>query len=198
MSGTVTPLNDRIASLDSGYVLEAQGLVITRELTRTEWMELGRTIVSRIEGSTWALGDWLIEGGRNTRQWHGGSSYEKASQITGYSKAHLSNAFRVAETFPKDSRRPTLSWSVHRETMRLASDLRGPVLSMAIAKKWSADDVCEHVNKLAHEAKAKQTVVSKASAVAGGTKKPVRQYYQSPKVRCPKCKHEFPIKGHKV
>ena len=192
-------LNERIASLDSGYVLEAQGLVVTRALSRSEWADLGRTIVARIEGSTWALGDWLIEGGRNTRQWYGGSTYDKAREITGYSAAHLSNAFRVATEFPKDSRRPTLSWSVHRETMRLKSDLRGPVLTMAMAKRWSADDVCQHVNSLTQQAKPQiAAVVSRQSAVVGGVKKPTREYYSSPKVRCPKCHHEFPIKGHKV
>jgi hypothetical protein len=83
--------------------------------------------------------------------------------------------------------------------MRLKSDLRGPVLTMAMAKKWSADDVCQHVNSLTQQAKPQSlSVVSKQSAAAGGTKKPVREYYQSPKVRCPKCRHEFPIKGHKV
>lgn len=191
-------LASRMQSLEHGYVLEAQGLSVTRDLERREWVTCGQDIVQRVEGSTWALGDWLVYGGRSDRNWLGGSTYDKAIAITGYTAAHLSNAFRVSAAFPRDSRRPTLSWSVHRETLRVHPELRGAVLTLAEGKRWGADAVILHVNAMITKAR-EPSKVAPAPVLAKGLKKPPTQtYYASPKVRCPKCNHEFPIKGHKV
>lgn len=183
---------ERITTLESGYALEVQGLSVTRELDRTEWINCGKEIVRRVEGSTWALGDWLIYGGRKEKDWLGGSTYERAVEITGYSAAHLSNAFRVATAFPRDTRWPTLSWSVHREATRAPQELRGDILRKAEEMKWGADDVIVYVNKLITVAKEVDPEVKTKE------KKPHRSYYSSPKVRCPACNNEFTIKGHKV
>lgn len=185
----------RLRTLEQGYVIEAQGLLVTRDLSKPEWQVVGQQIVARVEGSVWALGDWLIYGGRTGKNWLGGSTYESAVKITGYTANHLSNAYRTAVAYPKDTRRPTLSWSVHRETLRLHAELRGAVLKKAEEKRWSADDVIQHINQVIEKAKEKQTV---AAPRTKAVKQPHRSYYSSPKVRCPNCKHEFPIKGHKV
>jgi hypothetical protein len=188
MSESSLAILERSALMERGYILEAQGLVITGEIDKLRWYEIGREIRARVEGSVWALGDWLIEGGREDRRWTGGSEYEMASQLTGYSKAHLSNAFRVAAAFPQGTRRPTLSWSVHKESLRVNPDDRGELLTKAAHNGWSADDMVLHINKL--------EAFHKAPGVS--VKQPQRSYYSSPQVRCPECKHEFAIKGNKV
>jgi hypothetical protein len=185
----------RMQSLEHGYVLEAQGLSVTRDLERREWVTCGQEITRRVEGSTWALGDWLIYGGRTGRNWLGGSTYEKAVEITGYTAAHLSNVFRVAVAYPPDTRLPTLSWSVHREATRAPAELRAALLKKAEEKRWTADDVIQHINSLIEKSRVKAATVVPLKA---RTKKPHRTYYAGPKVRCPKCNHEFTIKGHKV
>jgi hypothetical protein len=185
-------LAERLRSIQAGYAIERNGLTLAGPLDFAQWAEIGRAISARIEGSVWALGDWLVEGGRETRGWLGGSSYEKASKITGYSKAHLSNAFRASSAFPRDARHPDLSCSAHREVLRLPEAQRQAVLRKAAERRWSADDVAEHINGLIEDARPADPVKELA------IKQPSRVYYQSPEVRCPHCNTTFPIKGHKV
>lgn len=185
------PVLERMTTLGFGFILESQGLVIAKELTVLEWAEVGRDLVRRSEASTWSLGDWLVYGGRTDRNWLGGSTYGKASAITGYSKTHLSNAYRTSMAFTRDARRPSLSWSVHRESLRLTAALRNDALREAVEHRWTEFDMAVHIDRLESTARRQQGEPSSKG------KRP-KQYYESPKVRCPHCGREFPIKGHKV
>ena len=183
-------LEDRLSEAADGYVVEAQGLL--RALTRTGWAVLGKRLVARSEGTAWALGDWLVEGARGDRQWTGGK-YAHARRITGYSPEHLSNLFRTASAFPRDSRRPRLSFSIHRETLRVPAELRGELLARAEAGGWTCEDLVRHIQT---------RLLPPARAAAHGRRDAAvsksRKYYRSPAVRCPQCGHEFPIRGNKV
>jgi hypothetical protein len=188
-------LAERIASSDNGYVIQANGLSILRELSHEEWVVLGRSLRTRLEGSTWAIGDWLVYGGGRTTgggsRWTG-NSYKRAAEITGYHQAHLSNLYNVSVTFPPDYHtRGIVSWSCHRETLRAIPELRGEILNLASSKKWSHADVREHLN---------QTLVVRTQAER--TRKiqgrDPRAYYTPVRVKCPQCEHTFPIKGNKV
>lgn len=185
------PVLERMATVGEGFVLESQGLVIVKDVSRQEWEAIGRDLVRRTEASVWALGDWLVYGGRTKRNWLGGSSYEIASKITGYSKTHLSNAYRTSAAFARDDRRPQLSWSVHRESLRLPVELRGEALREAVEHRWSELDMAVYIDQ-------KEAAARRQQAIPSSRAKRPRQYYESPKVRCPKCQHEFPIKGNKV
>ncbi len=196
----IEDLREREETTEGGYKILIQGLKFTRILTKGEALTLGRTLVKRRDGASWALGDWLIEGGRTDRQWFGGSTYENAAKITGYGISWLSNLHRVCLTFPPDGRHPELSFSTHKEILRAAEHERPRIIKMAKAKSWSSDDVITYVNSL----------IPKQKSDRVRQKRTVGSYYSSPKVRCPNvvicrecghssaCRHEFSIKGHKV
>lgn len=206
MNQVAAAIQARESEHEGGYAIEAQRLRIRRTLTRKEWVALGKLVARHVDGGAWALGDWLLEGGRENRNWYGGSTYEIACRITGLSASHLSNAYRTALAYPPDSRYPELSWSTHKIALRVPPELRGRVLKLAIAKQWTSDDVNEHINGLAASQKAEGVSVRKSNrdyAAKGGG-------YLARKVRCPNqlqcrkcgtinpCRYEFPIKGHKV
>lgn len=175
-----------------GFVLAALGLEIERDISKAEWQRIGLFIARRVDGSAWALGDWLVEGGREGRQWYGGSTYDVAAKLTGYGTAYLSRCYNVSRYFTRSARHATLAWSVHAETMRLEPRLRAPALAAAVHERWGVEEMAGYVNK-----------VLAAQAAAAGLPPPVpnvkrAKYYRAPKVVCPNCKTTFPIKGHKV
>lgn len=92
-------VQERAREVEQGYAMEALGLRLLKEVTRTEWVVIGQQIRARVEGSAWALGDWLIEGGRDDRNWYGGSTYEKAAQITGYGLVLMCSMTSSADHF---------------------------------------------------------------------------------------------------
>lgn len=194
-------LRDREREIEMGYIIDAKGLRLLRPLSRDEGVALGKRIHRRLEGHRWALGDWLVAGGRTEQDWFGGSTYEAAAGITGYTKAHLSNCYRTCIAYPRDVRKAEeLSFHVHLVSLRVADDLRLPLLKRASAEGWSGDDLTRHVNEM--EAAEKTPRAS--------THAPHATYYASPKVKCPAtvmclrcgavtpCGTEFTIKGHKV
>lgn len=189
---TTSEVDARTAEIARGYVVEATGLRLLGnpdKLTHMEWVELGRSLRTRADSSAWALGDWLLEGGRTGRAWLGNSSYDKAIEITGYSLSFLSRCYRTANAFPRDGRRLAVSWLVHMETLRAPSDMRQGLLTDAEQGRWTADVMRQHIDAL----------LGGQSARPMETRSPLHKaYYKPRKVKCPECGHVFPVQGHKL
>jgi hypothetical protein len=180
----VTDLQDRAATAAHGYVFRDTGLHVTRELTRTEWTEAGAAIRSRTEGGHWALGDWLVYGGRTGRNWLG-SSYAHAIRVTGYGLPWLSTAFKVSEAFPPEVRDPQVTWGAYRVLHGVAESLRGDLLRTVRQKRWSAADLQAHLDE--------RHPRTFGAATGRG---PARRS-QRDRVVCPNCSHVFPIHGNR-
>lgn len=187
---------EREATLAQGFVLDAYGLKIEDpHLDLAKWKAIGLYVFRRIEHSAWALGDWLVAGGAEGRRWAGEGVYKLAQEITGYSKEHLSNAYRVAMAFPPDGKRQ-LSWAHHKAALQAPAELRASYLTTAAVNGWTAADLNEEIGKR----------IPSVRRISGG---PRKNRWKSPQVECPavitcacgrkiKCGNRFPIKGHKV
>jgi len=125
MSNTISNKQEDLQIIESqGYRYELQGLYFFRELTKDEWQNLGQEIIIRHESSAWALGDWLIAGGRSEiiprmRGEHGAfipsrTVWDEAIKITGYSESTLKQYYRTCLEFPRSRRIPGISFSHHK------------------------------------------------------------------------------------
>jgi hypothetical protein len=154
-------------------------------MTRDEWIFEGRMHVTRAERSGWELAWWLVLG----REFD--PDFSLSQQLTGYSKAHLYNLYRVGVAFPRGRAHPDLSLSAHRELLREPDETERTLLfSRAIEERWTQSDVVAHFEKKAPTPRAQS---DHPKAVAS------RKYYPGAHVRCPcGCGHVFPVKGHKV
>ena len=142
-----------------------------------EWVEEGQHIRRRIEGSTWALGDWLNRGA----EWDRG--FKRSMAITGYAASTLWNASRVAKAFPIEDRKVNLSFTTHREIMREEDpEARKALLARACDERWTPDDVTRYFQENRTEARPA----------------PADKTYQHVQVKCPQCAHVFEVRGHKV
>lgn len=181
---------DRVAMAEHGYVIDGQGLHLTRELHLDEWRALGVEIARRVEGAAWALGDWLVAGGRRRDrmepdgQWFTGSIYAEALQITGYDRGHLANCYSVSTAYPR-GKRFALRWSHHREALRVKNeDQRRAVLEQAVAKRWTVQDLSDQLDRIVTPAQTRLTMTPHTR--------------QRDRVQCPACAEVFEVRGHKV
>lgn len=193
----------RIETAEKGYIIEAIGLRILRPLDQSELTILGSELAQNYRSrcyeygtACWALGDWLVAGGKQMHiNPHGrgptyeGSQYDFAQKVTGFSRPHLSRLYRVAVAFPYDMRRLGLAFNVHEECLRVPEELRGELLTRAEAEDWSQEDMRQHINGI--EARA-------ANTRAIPVQKSLNRNYIHSHVKCPSCSHVFTIKDHKV
>lgn len=150
-------IDERIASIEQGYVIEPQGMRILRdEFTERDWVIWGQLLVARHESTQWAIGDWLIAGARqnwaNNNQYTG-SAFQKAAEITGFEVERLRLYARVATAFPPDSRRSKLNFSIHVMATTLVEDSRQEALSKAEygegdGKPWSTTQFKDYLDSL--------------------------------------------------
>lgn len=196
----MSELAERVLTIEQGFVLEDHGLYVTRDLSENEWQNLGTLITRKRNGLTWALGDWLVYGGREEGGRWIGSGYAHAMQITGYSAPHLSNCFRVSSEFSREQRVGSVSWYIHRLVLALPTrteQLRW--LSEAQEKNWTGADVRARLDTLeAAEQQRVTTAEQPARTRHGRPKTGHANGYQLAQVRCPTCGACFPIRGHRV
>jgi hypothetical protein len=201
-------LLERTAEVAQGYTIGPLGLRILRELTQTEWALLGKTIRSRIEGAQWALGDWLLYGGRDANRAEGGAprdadgqftsngwmgnGYARAAEITGYSVAYLSAVYAAANAFPPDNRDPAVCWTIYARLAHRKPDDRVFLLAKAKAERWSVRDLEAYVaRQLGDVSFTSRSIANRRPDALPHTRKQLH-------VKCPKCDHVFPVKAHRV
>lgn len=169
------------------YSFTATALLFERPPTKDEWEVIGRLVAYRHAGTTWALGDWLVEGGRqkithaDDGEWFAGGVYTEAARITGYSEEHLSNLYRVSKIFPVEDRDPDLQWGHHRAAAAVSARAeRLQLLNLARLHDWTVT-------------RFEQEIASRYPR-----KRPIAIGLGPAQVKCPHCTRIFPIQGNKV
>ncbi|MGE0444517.1 MAG: hypothetical protein AB7P99_04760 [Vicinamibacterales bacterium] len=132
-----------------GYIIGQVALEILRPLTRDEWEAIGRRLRAVASATQWAIGDWLVFG-QGCGEY--GQTYQRAAEITGRSWETLSQYARVSRAYARDCRRPDVSWTIHREALRLLEADRPAALALAASKGWTRERFAGHVDKLQRRA----------------------------------------------
>jgi hypothetical protein len=188
-------------AFDLGYTLDPHGIVVTRELTDEEWRALGAIIVRRHEGATWALGDWLVLGGRHEKTGPHDTPYAEAIMITGYSREYLAKAYTVAKRFPRGTRVVGANWAMHYAVMGLVFNAAVALLETARDEHWTADRLSIEIQHLAAaQAAADQRRIDYTEALRASATPRSKHFARAtpPQVQCPTCKARFTIRGHRV
>lgn len=159
-------------------------------MTRQEWETIGRERALRERRATWELAHWLVAG----REWD--RDFAVSAEITGYSRSHLWNLYRVGVAFPEGKAHPDLSFTVHRELLRARDEAtRLIVLSSAIEGRWTAEDVIAHFER--HPQQTRPMARPDFAVVKPTKTERSRRAYVGTHVGCPACGHVFPVRGHK-
>lgn len=110
------------------------GMLIPDEISREEWVAIGRRLAGDVSTTMWRLGDWLRAG---YRKW--GNMYDEASEITGLEVQTLKNVKAVAGAFHSYRRRykEGLSFSHHAEVASLIESAQDYWLELAEQGQWS-------------------------------------------------------------
>lgn len=155
-------------------------------MTLDDWKREGYEIASRHERMLgWALGYWLVSG----RAWD--RDFAISAEITGYSRSHLWNLYRVAVAFPKGKAHPDLSIAVHRELLREPNEAqRLIVLSQAIEERWTQADAVAYFE--AHPPSARPLVGDDEPPSRTNKAPYQRKAYVGAHVQCPHCLHLSP------
>jgi hypothetical protein len=181
-----TEINDRLDTLEQGFVCEHQGLRILDDgpLSFSKWKFIGKSIVTSLHEAKsakyWQLGDWMLLA---RGEW--GDTYKLAMEVTGYSYKHVGKIVKTASLFPPSKRVSGLYWSHHRYVVHLPEAQRIETLMQAKRNQWSARQTHDYAVKLNDEHRTPEE------------RQQVRRR-PSPTVKCPQCQHEFSIRGNKV
>lgn len=127
-------LSERLADVESGYAIEANGLKVLRPLSDAEWESVGRELGTRLRGIQWAIGDWLIYGGIVGGY---GDKWTRAMELTGESHAFIWRCYSVAKAYPQGKRIAYLSFSHHEDALCVEDGSRMALLKRCAAERWT-------------------------------------------------------------
>lgn len=189
-------LMERATTVELGYVVDEQGLVFTRDVNAAEWASIGGALMRRGSATMWAIGDWLLLGGRDPKVFtqKGLSIYDRASAITGRSVRWLTVVANVALTFPRGQREPRLSWSHHCRIRNLVDSERQRLIARAVAERMTVEDLEVAVTTTISQAAAAGIPESRLRRRTSGASKTKRATL----VECPHCHHQFEARTHRV
>jgi hypothetical protein len=119
----------------------------TYETYLSEWSRIDTT-------AGWAKGDLLVEMTADAK--YGDGAMDALAKDTGTSKTTLYNYRDVARTFPRDSRRPEISWSVYVELLPLSEGDREKILN-ELQHKLPVGKTVRAVRKMISQQKAAST-----------------------------------------
>ena len=181
-------ISDKLATLERGYTIDAEGLVIQDEahISRTRWREIGLEICNQHNKWLWALGDWI-----NAHRGEWGEMYAMVADITGYSVEYCMGVARVAKAFPRGTRGLAITWSHYNVSMSLPEGKRMPMLQKAAAEG------------LSHKVIKSEIVDYNASRRPPEAQKKLRDRLDKKDIaitkvyaKCPQCSHVFPPRKH--
>jgi len=101
-------------------------------LTRSEWLEAGRTFALLERANRWWIGDYLNYGEKNY-----GETYTEALDLFEVEYSALAHYKWLAATYESCTRVQNLKWSHHRVVAALEPDIRQYWLERAEAHGWS-------------------------------------------------------------
>jgi hypothetical protein len=171
---------------DRGYRLDGQGLTFTRDLTLEQWSAVGRRLVKLHDATPWAIGDWLVYG-RGTY----GETYERAAELSGRSFESLSQYLRVAVAFPVRARVEGVSWSQHRESLRVPLGERGALLQRSKQGDWTKRQLQQFIASAVDRVTLSAIANPERATVSQRKTSRWRQQVRKTLIRCPHCGKTF-------
>lgn len=178
---------------DVGVRFTQYGLEFSRELSRDEWITIGQRLAVYVNGTQWAIGDWLVYGAGMGRH---GSKYDDAASITGLGLEYLSQMARLSSEYGLKDRIRGVSWTHHREALRVSDGtLRRQMLAAAAKNRWSRQRLADEIDDL--QQKVITDIESQPEALAARDRTQVRRWHsykkQLPKstIVCPSCGHRW-------
>lgn len=122
-----------------GTVTET-ALILRDDLSRDEWINVGRSLGRVAQGVQWILGDWLnygVDHGYIQRD-----KYDLASELVGMSKEALYVCAWVARSIEPKDRRPELTFTHHKQIASLKPSIeRSALLQVAAETQMSSRDL---------------------------------------------------------
>lgn len=183
------------AEAGKGYRITNSGLVISGEMSHEEWAALGQRLALYANAVSWAIGDWVIYG--QDREWGATSRFREAMAHTERTYESVLQAASVARAFPPESRRVDVSWSHHREALRLPKRLRQMGIETAAREKWSKRMFAEYIDDVqermqAGEGLAEPDGTTRAVAFSDlPSRTKVKTRGPRPTITCPSCGHRW-------
>jgi hypothetical protein len=185
-------LADRIATLDRGYIVDAQGLRIDQPgtITKVKWQQIGRELIRSYDRDRWALGDWILA---HRGEW--GDMYTLVMEITGFDRAKSSRLASVAQAFPRGRRDiARVSYSHFALVSSQPVETRIALLKKAELNRLSYSQFQEIVRTVNVDKRTpdQQLLVDNRSQRRVETVKA-----EPALVKCPNCEHVFQPKAHR-
>jgi hypothetical protein len=175
---------------DRGYRLDGQGLTFTRDLTLEQWTAVGRRLVKLHDATPWAIGDWLVYG-----RGEYGETYERAAELSGRSFESLSQYLRVAVAFPVASRIGGVSWSQHRESLRVPVGERAALLQQSKRGEWTKRQLLQYISSAVDRVTLSAIASPERATVSQRKTSRWRQQVRKTLIRCPHCGKTFRARG---
>ena len=100
---------------------------------REAWIAAGRQLAKGRSETSWEFADWLATG---AKAW-GKDAMRDAAESAGASAVKIRHYLKTSITYPKSSRRLSLTFSHHLEVVRLPEAAREQLLDSAEAEGWS-------------------------------------------------------------
>lgn len=98
------------------------GIVFQEELPFEDWQEIGQKFGEATKRFSWALGDWLVYGGKKFKKRISAEMYDEAERSTGVDRASLLALATVCRRIPIEKRIPHLSFEHHQAVAAIANE----------------------------------------------------------------------------
>lgn len=132
----MTDLSTELAITSSNVSLTTTSLEVKGDMDYDRWEDLVTKLMVTEKSVAWWIGDLL-----NYGESRYGEKYNQAIEMTGRSVSTLRNWLWVAKQFPPETRRDTLSWSIHRELAPLDPEERKKWLDAVEEEQWSRGEL---------------------------------------------------------
>lgn len=119
-----------------------KGLRISGEISKSDWLRLGRELAIRGRGWQWQVGDWW-----NIRDGSIDSEALAVLEDLGVDIKTVQNWAAVCRAIPLEERVDGLSLSHHREVVSLEPERRRALLQMALENGWTVSELRERVRR---------------------------------------------------
>lgn len=116
---------------------KALALVLPKNQSFDEWLELGRDLASASKVLNWWIGDWWAAGSHR----YGARAKLAAEGIFGREFQSLANMASVCRAFETSRRREHLSFAHHAEVAGLEPDQADDLLERAERDGWTRNDI---------------------------------------------------------
>lgn len=100
------------------------GMTFQEELPFEEWQAIGERFGEATKRFSWALGDWLVYGGKNYKKRIPAEAYEAAEKATGVDRTSLLALATVCRRIPIEKRIANLSFEHHQAVASISNEER--------------------------------------------------------------------------